>query len=97
MNGGLAEFNTAVRFGCDLTVIVCNDGAYGAEHVKFRARNLNAETIFFDWPDFAPIAIALGGEGVTVRSVDDMAAVDPAFKARRRPLLIDLKLDPERM
>ena len=33
MMGGVNEFNTAVR-NCDLTVIVCNDAAYGAEHIQ---------------------------------------------------------------
>jgi acetolactate synthase-1/2/3 large subunit len=97
MNGGLAEFNTAVRAGCDLTVVVCNDGAYGAEHVKFRAKSLSAENIFFDWPDFAPVAVALGGEGVTVLSSGGLALALSAVNRRDRPLLIDVKLDPERV
>ncbi len=95
MLGGLAEFNTAVRHGVDLTVVVCNDGAYGAEHVKFRGRDMDPSKIFFDWPDFGPVAAALGGEGVTVRSQDDLAQAGEAIRKRSKPLLIDVKLDPE--
>lgn len=97
MNGGLAEFNTAVRHDADLIVVVCNDGAYGAEHHKFLNREMETGNIAFDWPDFAPVAIALGGSGVTVRSDDDWAAVANAIEHRTRPLLIDLKLDPARV
>ncbi|QDC37249.1 thiamine pyrophosphate-binding protein [Sphingobium fuliginis] len=97
MNGGLAEFNTAVRHKADLIVIICNDGAYGAEHHKFLNRQMEPTSIAFDWPDFAPVAVALGGEGVTVRSDEDWAAVSRAIENRTKPLLIDLKLDPSRV
>ena len=33
MMGGINEFNTAVRLGLDLIVIIANDSAYGAEHI----------------------------------------------------------------
>jgi len=94
VNGGLAEFNTAVRHHTNLIVIVCNDGAYGAEHHKFLAKDLEPDLVVFDWPDFAPVAIALGGEGVTVRSAADWERAERAIHAHTKPLLIDLKVDP---
>jgi thiamine pyrophosphate-dependent acetolactate synthase large subunit-like protein len=97
MHAGLTEFNTAVRENLDLIVAVCNDGAYGAEHIKFRERDLDADNIVFDWPELAPLAVALGGEGVTVRESADWAKVETALRERTRPLLIDIKLDPNRV
>lgn len=97
MLGGLAEFNTAVRCRCDLIVVVCNDGSYGAEHIQFRNRDMDPALSLFDWPDFAPVAIALGGAGVTVRSAADLEVAAEAIAGRQRPLLIDLKLDPDNM
>ena len=97
MLGGLTEFNTAVRHGCDLIVVVCNDGSYGAEHIQFRRKDMDPSLSVFDWPDFAPVADALGGKGVTVRSHDDMDAVARAIATRDRPLLIDIKLDPDKV
>ena len=97
MHGGLAEFNTAVRHNADLIVVVCNDGAYGAEQMTFHRKSMDARSIFFNWPDFAPVAIALGGEGITVRSEADWAAAEQAIKNRTGPLLIDVKLDAQRM
>lgn len=95
MLGGLTEFNTAVRHNVDLIVVVCNDGSYGAEHIQFRNRNLNPAISCFDWPDLGPVATALGGEGYTVRNQEDLEAACAAIPKRRRPLLIDLKLDPD--
>jgi len=46
-------------------------------------------------PDLAPIAKALGGDGVTVTNVDDLESASKAIENRDRPLLIDLKLDPD--
>jgi acetolactate synthase I/II/III large subunit len=95
MLGGLTEFNTAVRHNVDLIVIVCNDGSYGAEHIQFRNRNLSPDLSCFEWPDFAPLADALGGEGFSVRNQDELDVACAAIEKRTRPLLIDLKLDPD--
>ena len=46
-------------------------------------------------PDFAPVAVSLGGEGGTVRSAADLERAAEAIAQRRAPLLIDLKLDPD--
>ena len=97
MLGGLTEFNTAVRHRMDLIVILCNDNCYGAEYAQLRDKQMDPSISLFDWPDFAPIADALGGRGVTVRSVADLDEVRRAIENRDRPLLIELKLDPDRM
>ena len=94
MLGGLTEFNTAVRYDVKLTVIVCNDGSYGAEHIQLRRKGMDPSLSLFNWPDFAPVATALGGSGVTVRSIADFAAMKDAIAISDRPLLIDLKIDP---
>lgn len=97
MHGGLAEFNTAVRHGLDMVVVVFNDGGYGAEHVQFRNRDMDADLSLIDWPALAPLAEALGGDGVTVRTVNDLDTAAAAIQRRDGPLLIDVRLDPEGM
>ncbi|MDP3895898.1 MAG: thiamine pyrophosphate-binding protein, partial [Mesorhizobium sp.] len=42
MLGGLTEFNTAVRHGMDLIVILCNDNCYGAEYAQLRDKQMDA-------------------------------------------------------
>ena len=97
MLGGLSEFNSAVRAKSDLIVVVCNDGSYGAEHIQFRSKQMDPSLSQFDWPDFAPVAAALGGFGVTVRSSADTKQAMDAIRSPQRPLLIDVKLDPDQV
>ena len=95
MIGGLVEFATAVREKLDLIVIVCNDDGYGAEYIQFKRKDMDPSLSLLNWPDLAPVATALGGHGVTVRSEEDLDAAVDAVASRQGPLLIDLKLDPE--
>lgn len=97
MMGGLAEFNTAVRYKLDLTIVIFNDGSYGSEHIQFRDRGMDASIANFNWPDFAPLAEALGGRGFTVRTLSDLAAVERAWANRDKPILVDVKMDPNKM
>jgi thiamine pyrophosphate-dependent acetolactate synthase large subunit-like protein len=95
MSGTLQELHAAVRENLDIIVVVCNDGAYGAEHVHFRHRNMDPVLSTFPWPDLAPVAEAIGLQGVTVRNLDDLAVAERAIADRTGPLLIDVKLDPD--
>jgi len=97
MLGGLAEFSTAVRHGVDLVVVIMNDGAYGAEHIQFRAKEMDPAISTFDWPDFGPVATALGGQGFTVRNLAELDEALGAIPGRRRPMLIDIKIDPDKV
>ncbi|WP_198668836.1 thiamine pyrophosphate-binding protein [Homoserinimonas sp. OAct 916] len=94
MLGGIAEFNTAVRFNRDLIVVVVNDSAYGAEHIQFKNRDLDPTLTEFTWPDFAVLADALGGQGVSIRSLDDLDGLAEIVERRSGPLLIDVHVDP---
>ncbi len=94
MMGGINEFNTAVRLGLDLIVVIANDSAYGAEHIQFLDRKMDPGLSEFHWPSFAEVATALGGTGVEVRSIDDLNKAMEQVKTRSGPMLIELKLDP---
>lgn len=95
MLGGLVEFSTAVRHRADLIVVVLNGGVYGAEHVQFRNRGMDPALSLIDWPDLAPVADALGGEGVTIRHAADLEHLSQRVAGRSRPLLLDVKVDPD--
>ena len=94
MMGGINEFNTAVRLGLDMIVILANDSAYGAEHIQFLDRKMDPSLTQFDWPSFAEVATSLGGTGLEVRSAEDLEQAITAIEGRTGPILIDLKLDP---
>ncbi|PWE27864.1 acetolactate synthase [Pararhodobacter marinus] len=94
MMGGINEFNTAVRLKQDLIVIVANDNAYGAEHIQFLDRQMDPGLAQFEWPSFADVATALGGQGMVVTSDEELDAAMKAIETRDKPLLIELRLDP---
>lgn len=99
MLAGLSELTTAVREQLDLVIVVCNDGSYGAEHMQFRAKGMDPALSLLQWPDFAPVAKALGAAGMTVKNREDLQVAMAAMARRDRkvPFLIDAKLDPELM
>ena len=94
MMGGINEFNTAVRLGLDLIVIIANDSAYGAEHIQFLDRKMDPSLTEFHWPSFVDIAKSLGGDGFEVRSNAQLEKALAALKDRKGPFLIELRLDP---
>lgn len=94
MMGGINEFNTAVRLGLDLIVIVANDSAYGAEHIQFIDRKMDPSLTEFNWPSFAGIAKSLGGDGIEVHSEAELETAIETLKTRKGPFLIELRLDP---
>ncbi|HRP98969.1 MAG TPA: thiamine pyrophosphate-binding protein [Terrimesophilobacter sp.] len=97
MLGGLTEFNTAVRHNLDIIVVLFNDRSYGAEHIQLRARGLDPAISVLDWPDFTEVARALGGEGYAVSTTADLAALPQVIADRTKPLLIEVRLDPDQV
>lgn len=94
MMGGINEFNTAVRLGLDLIVIIANDSAYGAEHIQFVDRKMDPSLTEFHWPSFVDVAKSLGGDGFEVRSKEQLEEALAALQNRKGPYLIELRLDP---
>jgi thiamine pyrophosphate-dependent acetolactate synthase large subunit-like protein len=97
MMDGVAEFNSAVRHGVDLIVALLNDGAYGAEHIQYTTRGMDPVMSTFEWPDFGPVADALGGTGYTVRNAADLDHALAALPSRTGPVLLDIKIDPSKV
>jgi thiamine pyrophosphate-dependent acetolactate synthase large subunit-like protein len=88
---GISELDTAVRLRLPLLVIVYDDAMYGAEVHHF-GNGESLDTVTFPDTDLASIARGYGCEAVTVRSVDDLAAVKAWLSAPDRPLVIDAKI-----
>ncbi len=97
--GGLmaiADLESAVRaaggHGC---AVIWNDAAYGAEVHLYGLKGLAEDPMRIPEVDFAAFVTAVGGEGLVVRTLDDLdrlgawASEDPAT---RRFLLLDLRI-----
>ncbi|TPW78254.1 thiamine pyrophosphate-binding protein [Schumannella sp. 10F1B-5-1] len=99
--GGLmaiADLESAVRVaGGRGLAVVWNDAAYGAEVNLYGLQGLAEAPMRIPDVDFAGLARAVGAEGVTVRTLDDLAALErwAATPPTERPfLLLDLKVSP---
>jgi thiamine pyrophosphate-dependent acetolactate synthase large subunit-like protein len=89
----LVELDTAIRLRLGMVVIVFNDDAYGAEVNLFQGETAQLGTVRFPETDLAAIARGYGCDGVTVRTLDDLAAVEGWLAGPRdRPLVIDAKI-----
>jgi thiamine pyrophosphate-dependent acetolactate synthase large subunit-like protein len=91
----LPELETLARLRLPMLVVVYNDRAYGAEVHHFRPQGLPIELVQFPDTDFAALAAAAGAQGVTVRSTDDLAAIEPWLAERDGPLVVDAKITPD--
>lgn len=90
----MSEFTTAVRERLDIVVFVLDDGSYNAEYHALRRSGLDPSLSLFEWPDFATLARAMGGEGVTVSGRGDIETAAALIANRRGPVLVDVRVDP---
>lgn len=95
MMGCLVELNTAIQLGLDLTIVVYNDGSYGAEHIQFHTKNMDPGLSLHRWPSLAAVATSMGATGVTVHNLGELDAAAAAVRERTGVVLIDVTLDPQ--
>jgi acetolactate synthase-1/2/3 large subunit len=95
--GGLSELVTAVMQRRNITVLLLNDGAYGAEYVHLASRGMDPLCTTFDWPDFGPIASAIGAQGATVRNRKELEDALEKVDFAAGPILLDVRIDPQRV
>ena len=96
MNG--QELATAIQYGCDMLVLVIDNGAYGTIRMhqeREYPRRVSGTTL--NNPDFAALARAYGGWAATVEKTDDFAPALGAAMAERGVRLLHLKTDVERI
>ncbi|WP_369131120.1 thiamine pyrophosphate-binding protein [Modestobacter roseus] len=87
------ELDTAVRLELPLAVIVYNDHAYSAETHHFGPEGHPLDIVQFPETDIASIARGYGCDAVTVRTPEDLKAVqDWVAGPRRRPIVIDARI-----
>jgi len=94
MNG--QELATAVRYGCDMLILVVDNASYGTIRMH-QEREYPARTVGTDLanPDFAALARAYGAWAETVERTEDFAAVLERAQAEKGVKLLHLKTDVE--
>ncbi len=96
MNG--QELATAIQYGCDLLVLVIDNGAYGTirmhQEREYPARVSGTQ---LHNPDFAALARAYGGWAETVEATADFAPALKRAMAEKGVRMLHLKTDVERI
>jgi acetolactate synthase-1/2/3 large subunit len=95
--GGLSDLVTAVTENRRIVVVLLNDGAYGAEYVHLQNRGLDPTLATLRWPDFGPVARAIGAQGHTVRTVQELDKALDEIDFDAGPVLLDVHIDPDRV
>jgi acetolactate synthase-1/2/3 large subunit len=88
----IAEIAMASELRLGLPVIIVNNGGYAQIRNSMRARGSPLVGVDLESPDFAALGRALGGEGVTLRSVEDLGSALRAACERNRPTIIELRM-----
>ena len=96
MNG--QELATAVQYGCDLLVVLVDNGAYGTirmhQEREFPGR-VSGTTLHN--PDFAALAVAFGGWAQRAETTAEFEAALAEAKDRKGLRLLHLIIDPEQL
>ena len=93
---GLPELETLIRLSQSALVVIFNDAAYGAEVHIYRPLVTDVSPATFGDTDFAAVARSLGAIAVTVRTADDLTAVQ-AWRDRgcHGTFVLDCKVVPD--
>ncbi len=92
----LADVETAVRYRVPIVFVCSNDGALGAEVHFLDMIGQPTELATHTTPDLARVAEALGAEGFTVRTADDLAVLRERFQRPvDGPVFLDCHVNPQ--
>lgn len=89
----LGEIDTIARYKLPILVVIYNDAMAGAEAHHYGPLGYDLGLVSFTDADFAGIASSLGIPSATIRSPQDLAAVEKWAKDIRGPMVIDAKID----
>jgi len=97
-DGGLAmclgELMTAKQQATPVVVVVFNDASISLIDIKQQARDLPAEGVRWDRPDFARVAEGFGLHAWRARTEDEYRAAIESALASVGPALVDVHVDP---
>lgn len=86
----LQEIETAARYKLPLVILVINDSALGTELHILRLLGLPDDLGRIPTPSFQAVAQALGAEGLTVRSLEDVEQLRNLVELLDGPLVVDI-------
>jgi thiamine pyrophosphate-dependent acetolactate synthase large subunit-like protein len=91
----LAEINTAVKYGMNITHVLMNNGELGKISKEQRAGNWEVWQTGLHNPDFAAYAELCGALGIRVTEAGELDAAFQAALTHAGPALVEVMTDPE--
>lgn len=93
----IQELETIKRHGIKLLLVVCNDGAYGAELQDLRKEGLDDSIVRFGRPDFEAIAKGFGLRGSIVTDLRQLENLATAYARGETAEIWDIHIDDQVM
>ncbi len=91
----LAEINTAVKYGMNITHVLMNNGELGKISKEQRAGNWEVWQTSLHNPEFAAYAELCGAMGIRVTKADDLDAAFEKALSHPGPALVEVMTDAE--
>lgn len=85
------ELDTIRYYGLNVTIVILDDEQYGSEMKYLNRWSLSRDVARQDMPDVELLARAFGGQGVVVRTTEELEAVDHHASGL---YIVDAKIDP---
>lgn len=90
----IQELETAIRNDIPITIFVMNDSSLNSEYHSLEVNGEDPEVARVPAPDFAEVAKALGADGHTVRSIDEVEALSEEIRSEPDgQLVVDCKVN----
>lgn len=90
----IQELETAIRNDIPITIFVMNDSSLNSEYHSLEVNGEDPEVARVPAPDFAEVAKALGADGHTVRSIDEVEALSEEIGSEPDgQLVVDCKVN----
>ncbi|WP_226534237.1 thiamine pyrophosphate-binding protein [Microbacterium paraoxydans] len=88
----LGELSTIARHSLPVVILVVNDGAYGAEHMRLRQYGEDPQPSLMAWPHLAEVARACAIPSIVVDGKESLQHAATRFS--ELPTLVDIRTDP---
>ncbi|MCH7764504.1 MAG: Rieske 2Fe-2S domain-containing protein [Candidatus Marinimicrobia bacterium] len=89
----MAEFNTAVKYGMDITLILLNNSELGKITKEFRADKMDEWHTSLSNPNFAEYAKICGGDGIRVSNENELEDVLKTGMKNTGPFIVECITD----
>ena len=93
----LGDLATAVRYSLPMVIVVYNNGSYQFIEYEEEAEGNPVFGTKLTNPDFVALSRAFGGDGASVRSMEDVPAALEAAFASKVPFVIDAFVNPNEL